>query len=95
MPAGLAATRYVTVPLPEPEAPVSTVIHEAPETAVQAQPEGTVTSTLASSPEAAMFCVAGESTASHAAPAWVMTNDCPATVSVVDRELLVVFAATL
>jgi hypothetical protein len=95
VPAGLAATRYVTVPLPEPEAPVSTVIQEAPETAVHPHPDATVTSTLPSAPAAAMFWVVGLNTASHAAPACVMTKDWPAIVSVVDRELLVVFAATL
>ncbi len=95
VPAGLAATRYVIVPSPEPEAPVRTVIHETPETAVHAQPAGTVTSTLPSSPPAAMFWADGVNTASQAAPACVMTNGSPATVSVVDRELLVVLAATL
>jgi hypothetical protein len=95
VPAAFAATRYVTVPSPEPLAPVRTVIHEALEVAVQAQPDGRLTSTLPSAPAAAMFCVAGVSVASHVAPACVMTNGWPATVSVVDRELLLVFAATL
>jgi hypothetical protein len=95
VPAGFAATRYVTVPFPEPEAPVRTVIQDAPDTAVHAHPDGTLMSTLPSSPAAAMLSVAGVSTASHAAPACVMTNDCPAIINVVDRELLVVFAATL
>ena len=72
-----------------------TVTHEALEVAVQAQPAGTLTSTLASAPAAAMFWVAGVSTASHAAPACVMTKGWPATVRVVDRELLLVLAATL
>ena len=95
VPAGLAATRYVTVPFPDPDAPVSVVIHETPGTAVQLQPEATLTLTLPSSPAAAMFWVVGVSVMPQAAPACVITNDCPATVSVVDRELLVVFAATL
>ena len=73
-PFGFASTRYVTVPLPEPEAPVSTVIHETLDTAVQVQPAGTVTSTLELAPAATMLCVAGVSVASHVAPACVMTK---------------------
>ena len=95
VPAGLAATRYVAVPFPEPDAPVSIVIHETPGTAVHAQPEATLTLTLPSSPAAAMFWVVGVSVMPQAAPACVITNDCPATVSVAERELLAVFAATL
>ena len=83
------------MPLPEPDPPVSTVIHDTPDTAVQVQPVATLTSTLASSPDAAAFWVAGVRVALQAAPACVMTNGWPATVSVVDRELAVVFAATL
>ena len=94
-PAGLAATRYVTVPSPEPDAPVRMVIHDTPGTAFHAQPDGTLMLTVSSSPAARMFCVAGVNVTSHAAPACVITKDSPATVSVVDRELLVVFAATL
>jgi hypothetical protein len=36
----------VTVPLPEPDAPVRTVIHDTLDTAVQLQPPGMATSTL-------------------------------------------------
>jgi hypothetical protein len=93
-PAGFASTRYVTVPLPEPDAPVRTVIHETLDTAVQLQPPGIATSTLPLAPAAATFCVAGVSVASHGAPAWVRTNDCPATVSVAEREPLLGLAAT-
>jgi hypothetical protein len=62
------------VPLPAPEAPVNTVIQDAPDTADHAQPPGTVTSTLELPPAAATFWVDGVSAASHAAPAWLMTN---------------------
>ena len=85
----------MTVPLPEPEAPVRTVIHEALDTADHEQPPGRATSTLPLAPAATMFCVAGVSVASQGAPAWVNTNDWPATVSVAERDALVVFAATL
>lgn len=84
----------MTVPLPDPDAPVRTVIQDTPETADQAQPPATAMSTLAFPPAAAMFCVAGVSDASHDAPAWVITNGCPATVMVADRELVSGFAAT-
>ena len=85
----------MTVPLPEPDAPVSTVIHDALDTADHEQPLARATSTLPFAPAATMFCVAGVSVASHVCPAWVSTNDWPATVSVADRGVLVVFAATL
>ena len=80
--------------MPDPEAPVRTVIHDTPGTAFHAQPDGTLMSTASSSPAARMLCVAGVNVTSHAAPACVITKDCPATVNVVDREVLVVFAAT-
>lgn len=80
--------------MPEPEAPVRTVIHETLETADHAQPPGIATSTLPLAPVAATFWVAGVSVASHGAPAWVRTKPCPATVSVADREALLLFAAT-
>ena len=41
-----------TVPLPLPLAPLVTVIHDAVLAAVQAQPAGLVTATLAASPAA-------------------------------------------
>lgn len=80
--------------MPEPDAPVSTVIHEELETAVHAQPLGIVTSTLRSPPADVMLCVEGVSVASHGAAACVTTKASPATVSVADRELLLLFAAT-
>jgi hypothetical protein len=69
VPAGFGSTRYVTLPSPVPDAPVSTVIQDAPETADHPQPPATVTSTLELPPAAATFCVEGVSAASHAAPA--------------------------
>jgi len=84
----------VTVPLPAPDVPVSTLIHDALDTAVHAQPAGNVTSTLPFPPAATTLCVVGVSVAVQAAPACVMTNGWPATVIVVERELLFGFAAT-
>ena len=95
VPAGLASTRYVTVPLPVPDAPVSTVIQETPGTADHAQPPGRVTFVLPFPPAAEMLCAAGLRVTSHAAPACVTTKGWPATVSVVERELLSGFAATV
>ena len=94
VPAGLGSTRYVTVPLPVPVAPVSTVIQDTLETPVHAQPPGRLTATLPFPPASLMFWVVGDNVASQVAPAWVMTNCCPATVIVTERGLLLVFAAT-
>jgi hypothetical protein len=94
-PDAFASTRYVTAPEPDPEAPVSTVIQDTVETAVQLQPDGMATSTAPLFvPAAGTLWVVGVSVPSHGAPACVITNDWPATVSVVDRELLVLLAAT-
>ncbi len=82
------------MPLPEPDAPVNTVIHEALEAAVHAQPPGRLTLTLPLPPASLMFCVVGDNVASHVAPACERTNASPATTIVVDRELLFGFAAT-
>jgi hypothetical protein len=93
-PAGLGSTRYVTVPAPEPEAPVRTTIQDALGTADHAHPPGTFTATLLLPPAAPMFCVVGLSDVLQAAPAWETTNGSPATVIVAERELLFGFAAT-
>jgi hypothetical protein len=93
-PATFGSTRYVTVPLPDPEAPVSTVIHDALATADHEQPPGIRTSRVPLPPPATTFWVEGMSVASHGAPACVRTNDWPATVSVAERWLLVLFGAT-
>jgi hypothetical protein len=55
VPFGFAAAEYVTVPLPEPVAPVRTVIQLALGTADHVQPAGTATSTLPFPPAAATF----------------------------------------
>lgn len=94
VPAGLASTRYVIVPFPEPDAPVSTVIQDTLGTADHAQPTGEVTATLKLAPAVATLCADGVMVALHAAPACVMTKGWPATVIVAERELLFVLAAT-
>jgi hypothetical protein len=63
-------------------------------TADHVHPPGTVMPTLPAPPAALMLCVVGLSVASHAAPACVTTNGCPAIVMVVERELLSGFAET-
>jgi hypothetical protein len=95
VPAGLAATRYETDPLPEPDPPVSTVIQDALGTAVHVHPPGKVTFVLKSAPAATTLCAVGLSVASQVAPACVMTNGWPATVIVAERELLFGLAATV
>jgi len=56
--AGFAATVIATRPLPDPPAPPLTVIHEADDAAVQAQPAAVVTSTLTDCPAAAALVLA-------------------------------------
>lgn len=63
--------------------------------AVQAHPVGIVTPTLPVVAPAPADPLVGDSVASHAAPACVRVNVCPAIVSVALREEAVVFAATL
>ena len=52
---GLAATEYATVPVPVPEAPDVTVIHEACGTAVQLHPDDVVTCRVPVSPPGLAF----------------------------------------
>jgi hypothetical protein len=92
----LAATEYVTVPLPDPLPPAVTVIHEALGVAVHAQPACTVTLIVRLLPPAAgTVSEVGATEKVHEPPACVSANDCPAIVSVADRGLVVPFAATL
>ena len=63
VPAGLASTRYEIVPAPEPDAPLSTVIHGTLGTAVHAHPPGSATLVLKVAPAAATLCAAGLSVA--------------------------------
>src|SRR5207244_7607218 len=60
VPAVFAATLNVTLPLPEPDAPVVTVIHVALLTAVHAQPVGAVTVVLPVPPPATTDWLVGE-----------------------------------
>src|SRR5262245_28019078 len=57
---GLAVAFRLTVPEPEPLAPVEIVNHEAPDVAVHEQPASVVTPTDAAPPAAGVDCVAGD-----------------------------------
>ena len=63
VPAGFASTRYETVPAPEPDAPLSTVIHGTLGTAVHAHPPGNATFVLKLAPPVATLCAVGLSVA--------------------------------
>ena len=89
-----AATLKPTVPLPEPVAPLVTVIHAALLAAVQAHPVAAVTLLLPVPPAAVKDCVVGEIDGAQAAAACVTVNVAPAIVSVPVRLEATVFAAT-
>ena len=87
-----AATRYVAVPFPLPAEPV-TVIHDAPLTAVHAQPTGAVTVMLPEPDNGVKDWLKGDAVAVHVPPdaVCVMVKVAPAIVSVPVRLLPVVF----
>jgi len=89
-----AATLKLAAPSPVP-LPVTTVTHPALLVAAHAQPAVVVTATLPVPPAAVNACEVGAMLKEHGAPACVTVNVCPATVSVADRALVVMFAATL
>ena len=91
----LAATLKTTVPLPEPVAPLVTVIHAALLTAVHAQPVAAATVLLPVPPAAVKDCVAGEIDGEQDPAACVTVKVVPAIVSVPVRPDVTVFAATL
>ena len=88
-----AAILYPTVPLPLPEAPLVTVIHDAALPAVQAQPAAAVTDTVPVRFPDVTDRLAGEIVNVQPA-ACEIENVCPAIVSVPVRTVGVVFAAT-
>jgi hypothetical protein len=92
--AGLAATLKDAVPLPVPLAPPVTVIHEALLAAVHTHPAPAVTVLLPVPAAAENARLVGEIEYAHA-PACVTLKVVPAIVSVPDRFVVAVFAATL
>jgi hypothetical protein len=90
-----AATSKVTEPLPEPVAPLLTVIHGALLTAVQLQPVATVTSLPPVAAADVNDRLVGEIDGEQLAAAWVTVNVVPAIVNVPVRLEATVFAATL
>ena len=61
------------------------VIHDTLDVAVHLHPPATSTVAVFFDWPGGTCSVPGETLTVHGAPAWVMTYDCPATVSVVDR----------
>jgi hypothetical protein len=82
--AEFAFTRRLTVPLPVPDAPDMTTIHETGLVAVQPHPLPPVTVTLVVSPAAATLLLTGLMMNVHGAvaPLWLTVNVCPAIVNV-------------
>ena len=91
----LEATLRDTLPLPEPDAPAVTVIHELLLTAVHEQPVVPVTDTVYEPPLAPADWLAGEMLELHAAAACVTVYDLPPAVTVALRLVPTVFVATL
>ena len=90
-----AATLYVIEPLPLPVAPAVTVIQASLLVAVQAQPPAAVTVTVPVPAAEVGLADAGEMVGVQGAPAWVIVKVLPPIVSVVVRDAVLVFAATL
>ena len=84
-----------TVPLPDPVAPLVTVIHAALLAAVHAQPVATVTPLLPVPPDAANDWPVGAMDGEQGAAACVTVKVAPAIVSVPVRLDATVFAATV
>jgi hypothetical protein len=90
-----AVTLKPTVPLPEPVAPLVTVIQDALLAAVHAQPVATLTVLLPVPAEALNDWLEGDIDGEQVAAACVTVNVAPAIVSVPVRLDATVFAATL
>jgi hypothetical protein len=90
-----AATVNATVPLPVPELPLLTVIHAALLAAVHVQPVPAVTPTDPLPPADVSDAEVVESVKVQGAPACVTVTVFPAIVSVPEREVADVFAATV
>ena len=91
----LAATLYVTEPLPLPDAPAVIVIHAALLTAVHPQPVPALTETTPVKPIDPTLLDVAESVARHTLPACVTVNEFPPAVSVPVLGLVsVLLAAT-
>jgi hypothetical protein len=86
----------VTVPFPLPDPPPVTVIHDvALLAAVHAQPVCVVTAIDPVDALEPTDVPVGEIVKLHGTPDWVIVKVWPATVTVPEREAVLVFAATL
>lgn len=93
--AALAATVSETVPLPLPDAPAVTVIHESLLTAVHAHDVVALTDTLTAPPLEVADWLVGEMLKEHDAAACVTVKDLPPAVIAALRLVPAVFAPTL
>jgi hypothetical protein len=85
----------VTVPLPDPFAPLITVSHDALLVAVQPQPVAAVTVSAALPPATTMLEVVGETVNVHVMPGCTTVTAFPAAVSVALLEVVVVLAVAV
>ena len=92
-----AVALTLTVPLPDPLAPLVTVSHDALLVAVQVQPVAAVTVTAPLPPPDTMLKAVADSVKVQGTPAWVTVTLCPATVTVAlcDNELVFAVAVML
>ena len=90
-----AATVKLTVPAPEPLAPLVIVTQPAPLVVDQAHPLPAVTANDPVPPEAGIVVPPDESAYEHAAAAWLIVKVWPATEMVALRADVPVFSATV
>ncbi len=88
----LLVAAMVTGPLPLPLLPLVMLSQEDDSDDVQAQPLVVVTEMLALPPAAAIDICVGETAKLHESASCVTVTECPATVSVALRALVVVFS---
>ena len=91
----LPVTAIVANPLPLPLLPLVMLSQAAEGDAVQAQLPAVVTAIVALPPAAAIESCVGETAKVHVDASCVTVTDCPATISVALRELVVVFAVAV
>lgn len=90
-----AAAATVTVPGPVPEPPLVTVAQNDGAVDVQAQPAAVETLNVTDPPPPGIVALVGVTVYEHPTDVCATVKGWPATVSTVDRELEVVFAATV
>jgi hypothetical protein len=84
----------LTVPKPDPVAPLVTLIHDGPGSVLHEHPPGVIMFTDAVPPVAGMDAPEADRAKVHPLPAWLTASGCPAIVGEVDRLVELGFALT-